>query len=147
MRDDTRESNDVDRRDFLKLTTSQVATGGTASAQEAVAQETGWVTVDDFGRPDSLYHGDGWETINPGYWKIASNSLRRKPRNLDDRNPTHHFPFHWESNHRQPIPVDVDPSLPLGMIWRREWKMRGELRAAGGDDRSRVGPAAGGPPR
>lgn len=29
------------------------------SAQQAVL-------ADDFARPDSLYHGDGWETINPG---------------------------------------------------------------------------------
>ena len=122
MPDDTKDSNNVDRRGFLKLTTSLVAAG---SAQRAAAQETGWVTADDFDRPDSLYHGDGWETINPGYWKIESTALRRKPRNLGDRNPTHHFPFHWESNHQKPIPVDVDPSLPLGMIWRRDWKMTG----------------------
>ena len=125
MQDDATDSNNVDRRDFLKLTASLVAAGGAASAQEAAAQQSGWVTADDFDRPDSLNHGDGWETINPGYWKIESRALRRKPRNLGDRNPTHHFPFHWESNHHKPIPVDVDPSLPLAMIWRRDWKMTG----------------------
>ena len=40
--------------------------------------ESDWLVVDDFGRPDSLYHGDGWESLNPGYWQIADGGLRRR---------------------------------------------------------------------
>jgi len=38
----------------------------------AGAQQT--VLADDFARADSLYHGDGWETINPGCWKIENHA-------------------------------------------------------------------------
>ncbi len=116
----------LDRRGFLRL---PAALAAAASALDA--QSGGWVVVDDFDRPDSLYHGDGWETINPGYWKIESRALRRKLHNVGDRNPVDYFPFHWESNRRQPMPTEVDPSLPFGMIWRRDWKLKGNytLRA------------------
>ncbi len=42
------------------------------------AQQT--ALVDDFARADSLYHGNGWETINPGCWKIENHALRRRSR-------------------------------------------------------------------
>ena len=46
----------------------------------ALAQE--FVTVDDFARADSLYHGSDWETLNPGYWKIENGALRRRLTNV-----------------------------------------------------------------
>ncbi|HDY86505.1 MAG TPA: hypothetical protein ENH82_00135, partial [bacterium] len=113
------------------------------------------VLVDDFNRPDELYHGDGWETLNPGYWKIEDNALRRRLKNIGDRNPHDWFPFQWESYPPIPrleswthdkwlkrvgdqdpakweefknnpyMPVEYDPSLPFGMIWKRDWKLKG----------------------
>ena len=34
-----------------------------------VADAADFKTVDEFKRPNSYYHGHGWETLNPGYWK------------------------------------------------------------------------------
>lgn len=111
---------EIARRRFLQVSAGAVAAGGVGAAQDE-----GWVTVDDFDRPDTLYHGDEWETINPGYWKIQNRALRRKLSNIGDRNPATRFPFHWETHNNKPIPVDIDPSLPLGMIWRRDWRLTG----------------------
>ena len=115
------------RRRFLKVSAAAAAIRGAGAGQQG-----NWTVVDDFNRPDSLYHGDGWETINPGYWKITGRALRRKLHNIGDRNPTDWFPWHWETHRHKPMPTDVDPSLPLGMIWRRDWKLKGNyaIRAA-----------------
>lgn len=102
---------------------------GTITFLSVSAAGTAWTaemkTVDDFKRPDSLHHGDEWETMNPGYWKIENKALRRRLKNVGDRNPTHWFPWHWETHRNQPMPVERDPSLPFGMIWRRDWKLEG----------------------
>ena len=87
--------------------------------------ERDWVVVDAFQRPDSPYHGDGWETLNPGYWRIQGGALRRRLKNVGDKNPRTSFPWHWESRHRKPTSLERDPSLPLGMIWRRDWSLEG----------------------
>lgn len=83
------------------------------------------VVVDDFDRPDSLYHGDGWESLNPGYWKLQNNALRRRLKNIGDGNATDWFPWHWETHRGKPMPTERDPSLPTGLIWRRDWKLSG----------------------
>jgi len=49
----------------------------------AVAQEP--ILVDDFQRPDSLYHGEEWESLNPGLWKLEGKSLRRQFDNTGSR--------------------------------------------------------------
>lgn len=40
--------------------------------------------VDDFNRPDALYHGAMWETLTPGDWKIEDGALRRRLSNVGD---------------------------------------------------------------
>lgn len=118
----------VDRRDFLKGSMAAAAVGGTmlhSAGEVSSAYERAFVIVDDFDRPDSLYHGDGWESLNPGYWKIENKTLRRRLRNVGDRARRTGFPFHWETHQRRPMPVDYDPSLPFGMLWRRDWKLSG----------------------
>ncbi len=96
------------------------------------------LVVDDFNRPDTLYHGPGWESLNPGYWKLQDGALRRRLEHVGDHNPTTSFPWHWYTRALQrgddriePVDGPRDPSLPLGMIWRRDWKLRGNytLRA------------------
>lgn len=94
-------------------------------ARTSNGNEAEMVVVDDFDRPDSLYHGDGWETLNPGYWKIENGALRRRLKNVGDRARATGFPFHYETHRGKPMPIEYDPSLPFGMIWRRDWKLRG----------------------
>ena len=88
-----------------------------------VAQESSFLCVDDFQRPDSAYHGDGWESLNPGYWRIEDQALRRRLNNVGMQARATGYPFHWETMSRRPIQVDYDPSLPFGMLWRRDWKL------------------------
>ncbi len=91
------------------------------------------VVVDDFNRPKTLYHGNLWETLNPGYWEVKQGALRRRLQNVGNGNPSTSFPFHW-SNGGKPIAARTGnrtPNLPMGMIWRRDWKLQGNytLRA------------------
>lgn len=89
------------------------------------------VLVDDFSRADSLYHGHGWETLNPGYWKIEDHALRRRLRNRGDWGGKPEFPFRTLLDGRKPpistppLPRPYAPALPISMIWRRDWKLEG----------------------
>ncbi|MHC4509314.1 MAG: hypothetical protein ACYTAO_10220 [Planctomycetota bacterium] len=93
------------------------------------AQQT--VLVDDFTRDDSLYHGHGWETINPGCWKIENHALRRRLRNRGDWGSKPEFPFRSlldgtkPAIAKPPLPRPYAPALPIAMIWRRDWKLQG----------------------
>lgn len=91
--------------------------------------ETNWAVVDDFERPDSLYHGDGWESLNPGYWQIQDHTLRRRFQTRGTAYttwaPSLWFPWHYETHTDRRMPMEFDPSLPFGMIWRRDWKLGG----------------------
>ncbi|MCP4250484.1 MAG: hypothetical protein GY778_25860, partial [bacterium] len=84
---------------------------------------------DEFDRADSLYHGDGWESLNPGYWQVQDGALRRRFQTsgigLPGWAPSHWFPWHYETHVGKPMPMEFDPSLPFGMIWRRDWKLTG----------------------
>lgn len=123
-RDDS--GDDVNRRDFLKasVVTAAVTGSGIAPTVASRADPTP-VVIDEFDRADSLYHGDGWESLNPGYWCMQDGALRRRLRNVGDRARATGFPYHWETHQHKPMPVDYDPSLPFGMIWRRDWKLAG----------------------
>ena len=89
-----------------------------------------WQTVDDFDRPDSRYHGHGWESMSPGYWKIENNALRRRLVNLGNRNPITSYPWHWSQGGKEIENRRGDrlPNLPVGMIWRRDWSLTGNYR-------------------
>ena len=104
----------VSRRKFHE-TALVAATGVTAlnqSSQQATAQKAATqkdvllseniggelVVIDDFQRADTFYHGDGWESLNPGYWKIEQNALRRRVRTRGDRARKTGFPFHYRTN-------------------------------------------------
>lgn len=113
----------LDRRDFLKAT-------AVAAVVSASTPETTFAA--NFQRPDSHYHGDKWESLNPGYWKIEDNALRRRLHNYGDRARNTGFPFHYETHPERfgsaSMPVDYDPSLPPGFIWHRDWKLRGNYK-------------------
>lgn len=117
--------SDIERREFLKLSAAAtlLAAGGVAASAEVSAAEM--TIVDDFSRDDSLYHGDGWETLNPGYWQIKEGALRRRLTNYGDRARNTGFPFHYETHKQTEMPVDYDPSLPHGAIYRRDWNLTG----------------------
>lgn len=117
----------LDRRGFLKRSLSAAAAAAAVRPLNLLGAEPG-VVVDDFDRPDALYHGDGWESMNPGYWMIREGALRRRLRNRGDQRPGNRFPWHWETSNRDPRTPTYDPSLPFGMIWRRDWDLRGNYR-------------------
>jgi hypothetical protein len=119
------------RRSFLKTVASSTAVGPLflASQSSITASDEGnekTLVLDRFDRSDSWYHGDEWESLNPGYWKIEGKRLRRRIRNYGDRARRTGFPYHYET-HRQNggvMPVDYDPSLPHGSIYRRDWNLK-----------------------
>lgn len=134
------------RRDFLKSSALTVAASatGTAVAQQSIGSS---VVVDNFKRADSLFHGEGWETLNPGYWQIKDQTLRRRIKNVGDRARATGFPYHYETHSRSggKMPVEYDPSLPVGILWRRDWKVSGSysVRIAGTYHADRAEPEAG----
>lgn len=117
---------EMDRRNFLKLSLAAGAAGMVQPPWRA--QHAGaFGVVDDFSRSDAYYHGDGWESLNPGFWRIEDNALRRRLEHRGNRLSANWrwFPWHWETHRDQPMPVDYDPSLPFGMIFRRDWRLSG----------------------
>ena len=92
----------------------------------AVAEEG--ILVDDFQRPNSLYHGGEWESLTPGFWKLEGNSLRRQFDNTGSQARATGYPFAWKSRFGLTMPVSYDPSLPYGMIWHRDWRLTGDYR-------------------
>jgi hypothetical protein len=122
-------SNDqqIDRRKFIKVTGGAIA--ATAAVTSGISSEAHAATgkMIKFTGPDSLFHGTGWETLNPGYWQIKDGALRRRLKNYGDRARATGFPYHYETHKRSGgvMPMDYDPSLPPGAIYRKDWKLRG----------------------
>jgi Fe-S-cluster containining protein len=108
------------RRDFLK---TSAAGAGAAAALPAAAQWKPYVV--GFDGPDSLVHGKGWETLNPGYWQIKDHALRRRLSNYGDRARRTGFPFH-SATAGKVMETDYDPSLPEGIIYQKQWNLRGD---------------------
>lgn len=121
----------MDRRAFLKASVATAAAGARAVGASSDVKGGDFidVTVDDFGRPDSFYLGDGWESMNPGYWRVQDKALRRRIDNIGESRPQTQFPWHAET-HGRTLEIDADPSLPIGLIWRRDWKLSGNYTLA-----------------
>ena len=111
--------HEIDRREFIKSTAAIAAGAVAASAVGASASGAVPPVV------DSLCHGPGWETLNPGYWQIKDGMLRRRIKNYGDRARATGFPFHYETHQNKAMPVEYDPSLPPGVIYRRSLSMAG----------------------
>ncbi len=122
---DDQGSSSLDRRDFLKLSLSAAAAAGAARGPRLPDDEPAFEMVDNFDRPDGYFHGADWESLNPGFWKIQDHGLRRRLDHRGDDRPGHWFPWHWETHRSEPMPIEYDPSLPFGMIMRRDWKLSG----------------------
>lgn len=78
--------------------------------------------VDDFDRADSFYAGDGWHSLNPGYWKLEGKALRRRISTRGDRARRTGFPFH------RYMETEYETRPPYGMIWRRDWSLSKNYR-------------------
>lgn len=111
------------RREFLKLTgaAAAVAAAGRFAPSSALAQRADSIRFDG---PDSLVVGKDWESLNPGYWQIKDGALRRRFGNYGERARATGFPFHYETHKRNGgvMDTDYDPSLPPGVIYRRDQK-------------------------
>ena len=128
----------VSRRVFLKhfgivgttcLSSSALFSGCLNETPHAlplnIPEHTNLEILDDFQRPNTEYIGDKWESLNPGYWRIESNSLRRNLLPDDDPIEIDWYPWHWETHFNRAMPLEFDSSLPFGMIWRRDWQLSG----------------------
>ena len=113
------EKTSLSRRDFTCRSMASLAVA--ALARPASAQQ-GEAVVDDFDRPDSFYHGDGWESLNPGYWKLQDRALRRSLRTRGRKARATGFPFH------RFMETEYETRPPYGMIWRRDWRLTGNYR-------------------
>lgn len=115
----------TDRREFLKRSAGYTVVGGVVAqnqlASPAIASD---VTEIDFAGPSSLVHPHQWESLNPGYWQIRDGALRRRLKNVGDRARRTGFPFHSMSKGGV-METDYDPSLPAGIIYRRDQKLTG----------------------
>ena len=85
----------MERRDFLRATGTAAALASAPLSLPAAPARTL-----SFSGPDSLVHGPGWESLNPGYWQIKAGALRRRIKNYGDRARAAGFPFHYETHRR-----------------------------------------------
>jgi len=117
----------IDRREFIKVTGGAIAAGAAVSAGLPLEVQAATGESITFSGPDSLCHGPGWETFNPGFWQVKDGALRRRIRNYGDRARSTGFPFHYETHQRNGgvMSTDYDPSLPPGVIYRKDWKLTG----------------------
>ena len=90
----SKSSSNVNRRQFTKMSVAAAASAAIAGSADGAAVPPGATVVDDFKRADSFYHGHGWESLNPGYWKLEGNALRRRIRTRGDKARRTGFPFH-----------------------------------------------------
>ena len=95
-------SREINRRDFLgktaAVTGSAIAatlvTDSLLANSPSISASAASPTRLAFTRPDSMFHGHDWQTLNPGYWKIENGSLRRRLTNYGDRARRTGFPYH-----------------------------------------------------
>jgi hypothetical protein len=126
------QSAKITRRQFHRQAAATAAAGSlispailAADPAESVGGDA--VLVDDFQRDDTFYHGDGWESLNPGYWKIENKVLRRRVHTRGDRARQTGFPFHYSTHQRNGGVMNTEylSSPPYGMLWRRDWSLTG----------------------
>ncbi|UCD28462.1 MAG: hypothetical protein JSV03_15480 [Planctomycetota bacterium] len=106
------------KRRFSILTILAASMSAMDLAGASTEREQSWITVDDFNRADSLYHGDGWESLNPGYWKIQNKALGRRFQitgiGYTNWAPSFWFPWHYETHLKKPMPMSVSPITMAG---------------------------------
>lgn len=131
MRNSSQAGNNsfLDRREFLAAsaaTAAAIAVSGKQAGGDSVAAGTTLPTDRTLldGGEDSLFLGHQWQSLNPGYWQIKDGILRRRLENYGDRARHTGFPFHG-ATHGFDYQTQYDPSLPLGIAYRRQWFLEG----------------------
>ena len=119
---------DINRRDFIAKSAAATAAASLAgspldNAICAESENTNSITNFNFEKPNSLFHGHDWETLNPGFWKIENGALRRRLKNYGDRARHTGFPYHAET-HGFKFETDYDPSLATGVIYSPLWDLK-----------------------
>ena len=131
--DENGNSNSQNRREFLSTTAVTAIAASTLAGTSVSTSTLGTANLTsllpaaenfDFVRPDSLFHGHQWQTLNPGYWKVEKGALRRRLKNYGDRARRTGFPFHGVS-HGFDYKTQYDPSLASGIIYLPQWKLTG----------------------
>ena len=119
-------SNGINRRDFIVSSAGAVGVMALAGSAPLIAKAASGISATRyaFAKPDSLVVGPGWESLNPGYWQIKDRALRRRLVNVGDRARRTGFPFHSQTAGMS-METDYDPSLPLGILYRNDWKLKG----------------------
>lgn len=119
----------INRRYFLKsaggaLSATSLGVVGSRHSAIAASADPGRAV---FPATDSLYHGEDWESLNPGYWQVRDGALRRRFHHYGERARRTGFPYHYETHriNEGVMDRDYDPSLPPGTLYRREWKLSG----------------------
>lgn len=122
----------INRRNFLGQTASVAVAASVVPDSLLASSSQGSTTANaaaplTFARPDSMFHGHDWQTLNPGYWKIQNGALRRRLKNYGDRARKTGFPFHAET-HEFKFQTDYDPSLNSGILYSPKWNLSGSYR-------------------
>ena len=125
-----RSPSQPNRSQALQVTAGTAAAAASTLSPAMAAKLTSVTQKYDFDREDSMCLGEGWESLNPGYWQIKDRRLRRRLGNVGDRARSTGFPFHYANNRKQ-MEKNYDPSLPVGIAYRRDWKSSGNLSVTG----------------
>ncbi len=127
---DMKNRNEIDRREFIKTSGGALAAGAALSVGLASANSNGAEAASAIPVGDSLFHGSEWESLNPGFWQVKDGKLRRRFGNYGDRARRTGFPYHYETHQLEGgvMATDYDPSLPSGVLYRREWNLSGDWK-------------------
>ena len=112
----------LNRRDFLKQSSIAATALGIAPSLTFALRKPPMA--------DSLCLDANWESLNPGYWQVKDGRIRRRMKNYGDRARSTGFPFHYETHRRNgtnSMPVEYDPSLQLGVIYRKDHYLSGNF--------------------
>ena len=96
-----RSPSQPNRRQALQVTAGTAAAAASTLSPAMAAKLTSVTQKYDFDREDSMCLGEGWESLNPGYWQIKDRRLRRRLGNVGDRARSTGFPFHYANNRKQ----------------------------------------------
>ncbi|MEF8795055.1 MAG: hypothetical protein V5A48_01260 [Salinivenus sp.] len=121
----------LDRRDFIKTSMMGSALFVTQAYDDFLQGEP--VSLEKGGNQsvDVGFGTEAWESLNPGYWTRTDEGIRRTLDTVGDRARQTGFPFHYETHLIEDedtpegvMDVNYDPSLPLGMMWNRQWRLQ-----------------------
>ena len=123
----------IRRRTFVKGAAASAAALTAVGPRSATAAHHGKAAaLDRFDGAHGVFPGDRWEGMNLGYWREGDGGLHRVTRAMGDRARITGFPYHYKTHTERgegtgEMPVDYDPSQPLGIMWSRKARMDGAV--------------------